>query len=210
MSPGSGSRQSVTSLLVTLRKGEGEGEVREDLFERVYADLYQRARAERRRWRGEHSLQTTALVNEAYLKLVDREHQNWSNRSHFFGVAAKAMRHILINYARRQKAQKRGGDAPKLSLDQLRSAFGRAVAAAEERAEVLLVLDEALDRLNEVHTRAGRVVECRYFAGMTIDETAEVLAVSTATVSRDWAVAKTWLYREMKRLLGNGLNEGGG
>lgn len=209
MSTGPGSGQSVTRLLVTLREGGGKREVREDLFERVYADLHERARAERRRWRGSHSLQTTALVNEAYLKLVDRKHQDWSNRSHFFGVAAKAMRHILINYARRQKAQKRGGDVPKLSLEELRSSFGRAVATAEERAEVLLVLDEALECLNEVHERAGRVVECRYFAGMTIDETAEALAVSTATVSRDWAVAKTWLYREMRRLLGNDISEGG-
>lgn len=202
-----GTCQSVTRLLENLQKGEGA--VQEELFEHVYAQLHRQARVQRRRWKGDPSFQTTALVNEAYLKLVDGGHRTWSSRSHFFGVAAKAMRHILINHARRQRAEKRGGDAPKLSLDQLRSSFGRAVAAADQRAEVLLVLDEALKRLEKVHGRASQVVECRYFVGMTIEETAEALTVSPATISRDWALARAWLYREMQRVQGSDADTGG-
>jgi RNA polymerase sigma factor (TIGR02999 family) len=207
--PGSspGTCQRVTRLLENLQQGDDA--VRDELFAQVYAQLHRQARIQRRRWNGEPSFQTTALVNEAYLKLVNGGHRNWSSRSHFFSVAAKAMRHILINHARGQRAEKRGGEAPKLSLEQLRSSLGRAVAAADQRAEVLLVLDEALERLEKVHRRASRVVECRCFVGMTIGETAEALAVSPATVSRDWALAKTWLYREMQRLMGNDVDKGG-
>lgn len=191
--------QDVTQLLVASRNGEQPAH--DALFERVYTELRQRAKWERRRWRGTPTLNTTALVNEAYLKLVNQEHQSWDNRSHFFAVAAKAMRHILINYARHKSAQKRGGDAPKLSLEQLRESLGREVAMTEERAEALVVLDEALEHLEEEHARASRVVECRFFGGMTIGETAEVLDISTATVSRDWNVAQAWLYRMMKRMM---------
>lgn len=110
------------------------------------------------------------------------------------------MRHILISYARYKSAEKRGGGAPKLSLEQLRESLGREVAVTEEAAEVLVVLDEALDQLAEEHPRMARGVECRFFGGMTIEETAEALGISTATVSRDWNLAKAWLYREMKRI----------
>jgi len=198
----SADRKEVSKLLSTLEGGGGQ--VPAELFEQVYSELRKQARAERRRWRGNHSLQTTALVNEAYLKLVNGEHRNWSNRAHFFGVAAKAMRHILISYARRKCAQKRGGGVPVLSLEELRSTLGRGIGKVEERSELLLMLDEALTRLAEAHGRASRVVEYRYFGGMTIEETAELLSVSSATVSRDWALARTWLYRELKRLLDSG------
>jgi len=189
----------VTQLLVELR--EGKDEVLDDLFGQVYTELRQRARGQRRRWKGDPSLQTTALAHEAYLKLVNQQKQSWKNRSHFFAVAAKAMRHILINEAKRQQAEKRGGDAPVLSLDELRAATGREVASAEERAEVLVVLDEALEQFAAEHPRAARVVECRFFGGMTIEETAEALGVSGSTVSRDWTLAQAWIYRAMKRIL---------
>ncbi len=194
------SQTRVTKLLARLR--EGEHEVANDLLEHVYAELRQRARGQRKRWKGDPSLQTTALAHEAYLKLVGPEEQSWENRSHFFAVAAQAMRQILLNEARRKRAQKRGGEAPVLSLEELRAELGRDVAMTEERAEVLVVLEEALGQLEEKRPRAARVVECRFFGGMTIEETAEALGVSGSTVSRDWKFAKTWLYREMKRIRG--------
>jgi RNA polymerase sigma factor (TIGR02999 family) len=200
------SSKRVTRLLAHLRQGRHEAE--EALFEEVYTELRRRARGQRRRWKGDPSLKTTALAHEAYLKLVGPEEQSWNSRSHFFAVAATAMRQILLNQARRKRAQKRGGDAPVLSLEALREEMGREVALTEERAEVLVPLDEALGRLEEEHPRAARVVECRFFAGMTIEETAEALGVSGSTVSRDWKTAKTWLYREMKRIRGESVPDG--
>jgi RNA polymerase sigma factor (TIGR02999 family) len=196
------SQHSVTKLLVELR--DGQDAAFDELFEHVHTELRRRAHRQRRRWQGDPSLQTTALVNEAYLKLVEQSEQSWSSRSHFFAVAAQAMRYILINWARRQHAQKRGGEAPTLSLEALRERLGREVALTGETAEILVVLDEALDQLEEEHPRAARGVECRFFGGMTIPETAEALGVSESTVSRDWKVAQSWLYREMKRILENG------
>lgn len=202
------SPHDVTQLLVDLR--EGNDEVLDDLFDRVYTELRQRAHGQRRRWKGDPSLQTTALANEAYLKLVDQEKQSWENRSHFFAVAAQAMRHILINEAKRKRAEKRGGDAPKLSLEKLKEELGRDVATGEQRAEMLVVLDEALEQFEAEHPRAARVVECRFFGGMTIDETAEALGVSGSTVSRDWNLAQAWIYRAMKQIMeGQAPDDGG-
>ncbi len=191
--------QDVSQLLAASR--EGKEAARDALFERVYTELRQRAQWERGRWHGDATLNTTALVNEAYLKLVDREHQTWNNRSHFLAVAAKAMRHILINYARDKRAEKRGGDVPKLSLEQLRESLGRDVAMTEKRAEMLLILDEALEHFEEEYPRASRVVEYRFFGGMTIEEAAAAIEVSTATVNRDWSLAQAWLYRMMKQIM---------
>ena len=202
------SKQSVTQLLIDLR--EGQDEAFGDLFERVYGELRDCARGQRRRWKGEPSLRTTALAHEAYLKLVDQSEQSWASRSHFFAVAAKAMRQILINEARRQTREKRGGEAPVLSLEKLRDELGREVASDEEQAEALVALDEALERFERDRPRAARVVECRFFAGMTIEETAEALGVSASTVSRDWKVAQAWLYREMERMLEGAASEGSG
>jgi RNA polymerase sigma factor (TIGR02999 family) len=145
----------------------------------------------------------------ADLQAGDGEERSWENRSHFFAVAARAIRQILVNRARRKRAQKRGGDAPVLSLEGLRETIGpeadeaadRTVTTAEE-AQLLVLLDEALDRFAEEYPRAARGVECRFFGGMTIEETAEALDVSASTISRDWNLAKAWLYREMKRLRG--------
>lgn len=196
---GSSARQEVTRLLGELREGNGAAAGR--LYERVYPELRRRARGQRRRWKGDPSLQTTALAHEAYLKLVDGSEQSWEGRSHFFAVAAKAMRQILIQEARRKRAQKRGGKAPTLSLEALREAFGRAVAPAEKRAEVLLVLDEALEALEETRPRPARVVECRFYGSMTIAQTAEALGISGSTVSRDWAFARAWLCRTMQEMV---------
>jgi len=196
------SDHSVTELLDNLR--EGQGEVLDDLYERVYSDLRQRAHRQRQRWKGDPSLQTTALAHEAYFKLVDQEERSWENRSHFFAVSAQAMRHILIDQARQKTAEKRGGQASPLSLEELKEKLGRDVAMTAEDAEAFVVLGEAPDRLEDENPRAARGVECRFFGGMTIEETAEALDVSTATVSRDWKQAKAWLYREMKRIRGGG------
>lgn len=193
-------QHTVTRLLARVQ--EGEDDAIDELFAVVYDELHERAHAQRRRWKGNETLNTTALIHEAYLKLVDQEQAEWENRAHFLAVAATAMRHILINYARDQRAQKRGGDQPAVSLDELRDDLGRAVALDEERAELLIVLDETLSRLETVSERQSRIVECRFFGGMTIEETAAALDVSTATVSRGWAMAKAWLHREMKRELG--------
>jgi RNA polymerase sigma factor (TIGR02999 family) len=193
------SQDSATELLVAWRDGEDAAFDR--LFEKVYDTLRRCARGQRRRWRGAPSLQTTALVNEAYLRLVDHSERSWSSRSHFFAVAARAMRYILLDWARRKRSEKRGGPTPTLSLDVLRETIGREVAVTEETAEALLVLDAALDQLQAAHPRAAQGVECRFFAGLSIEETAEALGVSPSTVSRDWVVAQGWLYREMTRLL---------
>lgn len=187
-----------TQLLVASRGGSPDA--REELFEQAYTELRRHAHWQRRVWRGDETLDTIALVNEAYLKLVRQEDQSWENRSHFFAVAAKAMRHILINYARSKSVRKRGGDAPKLSLEVLRETYGRDIAMSEERAEVLVSLDEALEWFEQEHPRASRVVECRFFGGMSIPDTAQALSVSTATVSRDWSFAQAWLYRCMQQM----------
>jgi RNA polymerase sigma factor (TIGR02999 family) len=194
------SPETVTRLLVDLRAGD-EAAAR-DLFDEVYPELRRRARGQRKRWKGDPSLQTTALAHEAYLKLVDQAEQSWESRSHFFAVASRAMRHILINEAEQKRAQKRGGEAAVRSLEALRESMGQAQATTEERAEMLVILDAALDQFEKEHPRAARVVECRFFGGMTIEETAEALDVSGSTVSRDWDLAQAWLYRAMKRIAG--------
>lgn len=194
--------ETVTKLLVDLR--DGNGAIVDKLFEEVYTELRHRAEGQRKRWDGTPSLRTTALAHEAYLKLVNQEEQSWASRSHFFAVASRAMRHILVDRARKKRAQKRGGDVEIQSLESLREAFERAQATAEQRSEMLVVLDAALDRFEKEHKRAARVVECRFFGDMTIEETAEALDISSSTVSRDWNLAQAWLYREMKRICEGG------
>lgn len=178
----------ITRLLAVLRKGDSSA--LDELFSLVYEELRGLSHAQRARWNGDYTLQTTGLVHEAYVKLVGQEAGNWQDRAHFFAVASRAMRQILVNYAERRRAQKRGGDVKTIPLE---DANPVAPAVAEE----LLALNEALGRLAEFDERRHRVVEHRFFAGLTIDETAEVLGVSSATVSRDWTVASAWLRREM-------------
>jgi RNA polymerase sigma factor (TIGR02999 family) len=141
--------------------------------------------------RGDHVLQTTALVNEAYLRLIDISQVQWQNRNHFFAMAARTMRRILVDAARAEGSQRRGGHAARVSLED-------AVVVAPGRREDLVALDEALERLHAVHQRQANIVELRYFGGLTLEETASALDVSIDTVKRDWRFARAWLFRELR------------
>lgn len=184
---------NVTALLEDLASGDVGALDR--LFPIVYEELRRVAHGQLHRERTGHTLNTTALVHEAYLKLVRHPPDvQWKRRIHFFAVAARAMRQILVNHAKARSRAKRGGDAPQVSLDE-------AVIMPETRAEELVALDEALHRLEAMNQRQSRVVECRYFGGLTIEETAQVLGVSVVTVKRDWTTARAWLYREVRESL---------
>ncbi len=187
---GSSSKNEVTQLLLDWSAGDEQALKR--LIPIVVEDLRRRAAGYLRRERRGHTLQPTALVNEVYLRLVDQKRVQWRNRAHFFGVAAQLMRRILVDHARAHQAEKRGGWIEKVALDE-------AVDALVERDIDVIALDEALARLSGLHQRKGRVVELRFFAGLTLDETAEVLGVTRATISRDWRGAKAWLARELRR-----------
>ena len=169
----------------------------------VYRELTILARRQRRVWRGDLTLSTTALVHEAYLKLAGNGRTVANDRAHFFAVAAKAMRHVLCNHARDRRRQKRGGGMPALRL-----VPGEECAAplelSDAQSEALAALDDALDALQRVAERQARVVECRFFGGMSIEETAAALDVSPRTVKRDWTFARAWLRREMQGALGDG------
>jgi len=184
------SSEDVTALLLALRQGSREAEGR--LLDVVYQQLHGIAERYMRQEREDHTLQTTALVNEAYLRLVDQKGKSWQNRAHFFAVAAQVMRRILVDYARKHRAQKRGGEQQKLELE-------GDVAITPERSDELLLLDQALERLKGWDARQSRIVELRFFGGLTNEETAEVLGVAPRTVKRDWQVAKSWLYGEITR-----------
>jgi RNA polymerase sigma factor (TIGR02999 family) len=179
----------ITELLQDWRGGREEAV--DQLFALVYDELRVLASSYMRRERDYHTLQTTALVNEAYLKLVAHSDSLFENRLNFFAIAAKVMRQVLIDHARTRQAQKRGGKvAKKISLDE-------AVAMSEERAADLLGLDDALKNLSAIDARKSQVVELRFFGGMTIDETAQFLGVSSNTVVRDWEMARAWLYQNI-------------
>lgn len=169
-------------------------------FELLYTELTAMARSQRRRWVGNQTLDTSALVHEAYLKLMKPGSSGWQGSGHFLAVAARAMRHVLVNYAEARRAMKRGGDASPLSLDALgpfEAVDEGANPVAPEAAEELLALHGALRRLEVLDQRQGRVVECRFFAGLSVPETAAALGVSVATVKRDWQLASAWLHREL-------------
>ena len=170
--------------------GAGDKTALERLMPLVYRELRYLARRQMRRERSNHSLQATELVNEAYLRLVQQRAAQWQHRAQFFAVAASIMRRILVDHARRSHYQKRGGGAVRMSLDEV-----DLVSAAP--AEQIVALDGALEALEAVDQRKSQVVELRYFAGLSIEEIAHVLSVSPVTVKRDWALAKTWLYRHM-------------
>jgi RNA polymerase sigma factor (TIGR02999 family) len=189
--------EDVTRLLDTVERGDGTA--LDALFPLVYEELRVVAHRQRRRWNAGHSLNTTALVHEAYLKFVDQERATWESRAHFLGIAAKVMRHILLDYARRQRTQKRGGDAPVLSLEEIGERLTGDVELSNDNADLLLALDLALENLERVSARQSRIVECRFFGGMTIEETAVALGISTASVSRGWAMAQVRLFQDMLR-----------
>jgi RNA polymerase sigma factor (TIGR02999 family) len=159
------------------------------LFDAVYGELRRIASRQLQGERPGHTLGTTGVVHETYLKLADQTRVQWQDRSHFYKVAAVAMRRILVDYARRHRAKRRGGEAQQVTLDDN--------ATPAQRGETLLALDEALERLTRLNPRLGQVVECRYFGGLTEQETAEALGVTLRTVQRDWAKARGWLYLEL-------------
>jgi RNA polymerase sigma-70 factor, ECF subfamily len=179
------SPSEVTRLLKDWSSGDSAA--LDELMAIVYSELRAVAARYLRRERQDHTLQPTALVNEAYLRLIDQQRVDWQNRAHFMGVAAQMMRRILVDHAKRHNRTKRGGGARKITLDEA-AAFG------QERAADLLELDEALTALAAFDERKSRVVEMKYFGGLSVEETAAVLQVSVITVARDWKLAKAWLY----------------
>jgi RNA polymerase sigma factor (TIGR02999 family) len=178
----------VTELLVRWRGGDREA--LEELMPLVYDELRRLAHHYLRRERADHTLQSTALVHEAYLRLAGQNAPQWQNRAHFFGIAAHIMRQILVEYARGRNADKRGGSALTLTLDE-------AVAISQGTDVDVVALDKALSELSDLDAQQGRIVELRFFAGLTIEDTSEVLGISPATVKRDWVTARAWLFRAM-------------
>jgi RNA polymerase sigma factor (TIGR02999 family) len=183
-----GPRQSITDLLLQVRQGSPDAMDR--LFPLVYDELRRVAHRQLQGERPGHTLGTTGLVHETYLKLVDQTRVQWRDRAHFYALAARAMRQILVDYARRYRARRRGGGMRRVSLTD-------AAPAEEKQAELVLAVHEALERLSAMNQRLSQVVECRYFAGLTEEETAVTLGVSARTVERDWLKAKGWLYQEL-------------
>jgi RNA polymerase sigma-70 factor (ECF subfamily) len=181
--------ENITQLLIDLTNGNRTAV--DDLLPLVYGELRSLAGNYLRRERSDHTLQPTALVHEAYLRLVDQTQVNWQNRAHFFGVAAQMMRRILVDHARAHKANKRGSDYQKLSLDEN-------IDKAAERSAELISLDDALTELSTVDELKSRIVELRYFGGLTVEETAEVLGVTPVTINRHWRMAKAWLFGKMQ------------
>ena len=173
--------------------GNGNREALETLMPLVYDELHKQARRYLRRERANHTLQTTALIHEAYLKLIDQRDVNWESRTHFFAVAANMMRRILVDHARAKHREKRGGEGENLPLEEAM------LIVSDEKTIDLIALDEALNRLAEFDEQQSRIVELRYFSGLTLEETAAVLGISRTTVATDWALAKAWLHRELTR-----------
>ena len=186
-----GKSKEITGLLRDW--GEGKQEALDALLPLVYDELHRQANRFLRRERRDHTLQTTALIHETYLKLIDQREVNWQNRAHFFGIAAQVMRRILVDYAKTRHREKRGGIGENLPLEEA------ALIVSGEKNIDLVALDEALTRLAKMDERQGRIVELRYFSGLSIEETAEVLHVSRATVKNDWRTAKAWLHQEITK-----------
>jgi RNA polymerase sigma factor (TIGR02999 family) len=181
--------EEVTELLSQLALGNHSVESR--LIPLVYAEMRRIAQRYMRQERKNHTLQATALVHEAYIKLIDQHSVNWENRAQFFGIAANVMRRILVDHARTRDSQKRGGGAGEISLDE-------ALVYSPERSSALLELDAALDRLAAQDPRQAKIIEMRFFTGLSVEEVAEVLGVSPKTIKRDWSMAKAWLHRELR------------
>jgi RNA polymerase sigma factor (TIGR02999 family) len=181
----------ITQLLRSW--SEGDRTALDHLLPLVYEELHRQAAGYLRRERPGHTIQTTALIHEAYLKLIDQRDVKWQSRTHFFAVASMAMRRILVNYAKSRNREKRGGPNARLPLEDA------ALATVNHQSDEILALDEALTRLSALDQQQARVVELRYFSGLSLEETAEVLGVSRATAARDWNMAKAWLHRELSR-----------
>jgi RNA polymerase sigma factor (TIGR02999 family) len=187
---GARSSGEITALL--RRAQEGDQDAKERLIEKVYGELRKLAGAYLRRERPGHSLQPTALVNEAYLKLAKLDRLSWQDRSHFFGVAAHVMRQVLVDHARARRAEKRGGGVGVVPLDESR-------ILDKGRPLEIIALNEALERLHVKDPRAAKVIECRFFGGLSVEETAEVLGIAARTVKRDWNLGRAWLRKDLSR-----------
>ena len=184
----SSSPKDVTQILLDWSRGDPEAP--DKLMPLVYDELRRIASQYLRRERPDHTLQPTALVHEAYLRLVDQQRVSWQNRAHFFAIAAQAMRRILVSYARQHLAAKRGGHRHRLTLDE-------AMGAAQQREVDLIALDEAMTNLEAIDPQQSRIIELRFFGGLSVEETAQVIGVSPATVKREWTMARAWLHRRM-------------
>ena len=185
-------RHNITQMLQEW--SEGNAQALDELMPLVYEELHRQASRYLRRERKDHTLQTTALIHEAYLKLIDQRDVRWESRTHFFAIAAQAMRRILVDYARAKQRSKRGGDDAKVSLEE-----ETILISTEGKGVDLIALDEALTRFAEIDPQQARVVELRYFGDLSLEETAEALHISRATVAREWNTAKVWLHRELTR-----------
>lgn len=194
------SSTEISGLLHALAGGDREA--LGALFPLVYDELSRLAHRQRQRWDGDLTLNTTALVHEAYLKLAGQQRIPAESRSHFLAVAAKAMRHILCNYARDRRRLKRGGAVPHLALEPAADLLPAGPGSPTERTEILAALDDALHRFEQVAPRQCRVVECRFFGGMSVGETATALGMAPRSVKRDWSFARAWLRRELQRSAG--------
>ena len=183
-------REAVTQMLNAW--GKGDQKSLDKLLPLVYDELRRLAASYLRRERPDHTLQPTALVHEAYFRLIDQREVSWQNRAHFFGIAAQMMRRILVDHARSHLYAKRGGGAQKLSLDE-------AIGLPDQKEVELTALDEALNKLQAIDPRQSRIIELRYFGGLSIEATAEVLRISPATVKREWSMARAWLHRQISK-----------
>jgi len=179
---------TITVLLAKARSGDSSALA--NVFPLIYDELRRLARQQLQREPDGHTLSPTALVHEAYMRLIDYSRMEWAGRAHFLAVAATAMRRILVDHARGHRSVKRGGMLRRVSIDDVE-------LGTEDRAELLVAIDDALDRLKEIDARQAQVVECRFFGGMTEEETATALGISVRTAKRDWAKAKSWLHREI-------------
>lgn len=179
----------ITQMLIELT--DGNQEVVNQILPHIYDELRRLAGSYLRRERSNHTLQPTALVHEAYMKLIDQKRVKWQNRAHFFGIAAQVMRRILLDHARKHQADKRGGEAEKLPIEE------EILIVSHDKSSELIALDDALQSLASMDEQKARIVELRYFGGLSIEETAEVMGVSVPTINRQWRMAKAWLYSQV-------------
>lgn len=194
--------ESILRLLDQYSAGDESAQDR--MLPLVYQELREIAHRHRSRWTGNETMGTTVLVHEAYIKLSGQEGAEWEHRSHFLAVASRAMRQILIDYARRTKAGKRGGEVDRISLDHVSGIIGDIADISREQSDKLLALDESLSRLEAESVQHCRIIECRFFGDMTIEETSRALGISAATVKRGWTRARAWLHRDMEAATGGG------
>lgn len=192
-------QHTVDRLLHELKAGNREAFT--EMLPLVYDELHNIAARHRYQWDGDETLNTTALIHEAYMRLADQSAPEWQSYPHFLAVASTAMRQILLDYAKRKRTAKRGGGQSHIPLHEIEAALQDGGGGGDARSAALVALDESLRRLNERNPRQSRIVECRFFGRMTIEDTAIALGIAPATVGRDWVIARAWLYRDLKKTL---------